>query len=617
MKKTMIFKLLACFMAMLMLISCLSAGFVSACPDVELFSYDDFEYEIMTDYDDDYNEYQYISIIDYTGNSAHVEIPPEIDGVPVTEISYMTFCDNLTITSVCVPSSVTYIGDGAFENCENLAEINLPSTLTYIGDNILLGTKYAADNYEDGVLYLDNYLIHANSLELPENVTVKDGTTLISAYAFFSSDIKSVSLPSSLRKINSSAFAYCEKLTDIEIAEGVEEFDYGTFSDCYSLTEISLPASLKYIGTGCFSFCTSLTSFELPENIEEITDGLLSGCENLTSFEISDNVYYIGYEAFANTGIKSLHIPASVTYISSMANSSALENITVDSKNETYFAKDNVLFERYFIDGSIRITRIGCNESLQNYVVPDDVVTIDYGALKGNNTIKSLTLGKNVENVYDYDAPSLESFNVHPENKYFSSVDGVLLTDEGKTLEFYPIGKKDKEYTVPAEVTSISSECFYYNPYLTELTIPNTVKKLNHTVVEGCDSLTTINMSPCEATYSWPFLFCDKLTTINFDGVYNSWVNMDIECYNDSTNGIYLYCKDGTVELQAPELEYELGDVNMDNTINIKDATAIQKYLANLIDLNDTAYELADYNMDTTVSIKDATTIQKFLAGLI
>ncbi|MBQ8572957.1 MAG: dockerin type I repeat-containing protein [Ruminococcus sp.] len=65
------------------------------------------------------------------------------------------------------------------------------------------------------------------------------------------------------------------------------------------------------------------------------------------------------------------------------------------------------------------------------------------------------------------------------------------------------------------------------------------------------------------------------------------------------------------------ESEFELGDVNRDGKINIKDATAIQKYVAKLVEFDEEQLALADFNGDTKVNVKDATTIQKKIAGLI
>ncbi len=66
-----------------------------------------------------------------------------------------------------------------------------------------------------------------------------------------------------------------------------------------------------------------------------------------------------------------------------------------------------------------------------------------------------------------------------------------------------------------------------------------------------------------------------------------------------------------------PEVLGLLGDVNCDEKVNIKDATAIQKHIANLTSLIDEGYALADATQDTKVNIKDATAIQKHIAGMV
>ena len=64
---------------------------------------------------------------------------------------------------------------------------------------------------------------------------------------------------------------------------------------------------------------------------------------------------------------------------------------------------------------------------------------------------------------------------------------------------------------------------------------------------------------------------------------------------------------------------YPIGDVNLDNKVDVKDATLLQKYAANVADavLNDIQLNLADVKKDGIIDIRDATTIQMFAAGLI
>ncbi len=57
-----------------------------------------------------------------------------------------------------------------------------------------------------------------------------------------------------------------------------------------------------------------------------------------------------------------------------------------------------------------------------------------------------------------------------------------------------------------------------------------------------------------------------------------------------------------------------LGDANLDAKVNVKDATAIQKHIAQIAELNDDGLVCADCNSDIAVNIKDATWIQKFVA---
>lgn len=61
---------------------------------------------------------------------------------------------------------------------------------------------------------------------------------------------------------------------------------------------------------------------------------------------------------------------------------------------------------------------------------------------------------------------------------------------------------------------------------------------------------------------------------------------------------------------------YNQGDVNLDSNVNIKDATLIQKHIANLSVIDDLQISLADVDGKLGVNIKDATHLQKWIAGV-
>ena len=71
-----------------------------------------------------------------------------------------------------------------------------------------------------------------------------------------------------------------------------------------------------------------------------------------------------------------------------------------------------------------------------------------------------------------------------------------------------------------------------------------------------------------------------------------------------------------TFNASASDSNRLLGDGNQDSTVNIKDATAVQKHLADILKLSDTGLKLSDTDQNGTLNIKDATTIQKWLAGI-
>ncbi len=115
----------------------------------------------------------------------------------VTSIGNGAFWDCENLTSVTIGDSVTSIGNYAFEKCNSLTSITIPDSVTSIGERAFTGTGYYnnASNWKNGVLYIDNCLIEANSYEIPQNYTINEETRVIAG----------------------GAFEFCSSLTDIYI----------------------------------------------------------------------------------------------------------------------------------------------------------------------------------------------------------------------------------------------------------------------------------------------------------------------------------------------------------------------------------------------------------------
>jgi hypothetical protein len=101
---------------------------ISACMLMaqQTYSYGDFVTEIWQ-----VNGRQSAVIVGYNGASAHVNIPDQINGYPVTGITDNAFRSR-NIASVAFPSTLLFIGDYAFYD-NNLTSVSLPASVTSIG----------------------------------------------------------------------------------------------------------------------------------------------------------------------------------------------------------------------------------------------------------------------------------------------------------------------------------------------------------------------------------------------------------------------------------------------------------------------------------------------------
>lgn len=135
-------------------------------------------------------------------------------------IEYDAFYES-SLTSIVIPNSVQYIYGGAFEDCEDLANIDLSDNLLYLGDDslsydgALTSVEVPASVTEFGIAVFNHSgivtLVLNNEFEqLPEE-------TLYSCY-----NLETITLPSSLKIITSDDFGGLSKLDTIHF-KGAKE----------------------------------------------------------------------------------------------------------------------------------------------------------------------------------------------------------------------------------------------------------------------------------------------------------------------------------------------------------------------------------------------------------
>ncbi|MBQ9743784.1 MAG: leucine-rich repeat domain-containing protein [Clostridia bacterium] len=297
-----------------------------------------------------------------------IVIPSEYDGKPVTSIADYAL-SNSGISSVVVPDTVTYIGNGAFAGCSRLKSINIPDSVTYIGYSAFqYCLSLESINIPDSVTYIGSSAFY--ECQNLSNASVGKNVQYIGPSTFFncpnltyneygncyylgseankylilisakSTDITSASIPSSTKFIGRCAFANCSKLTSVAIPESVIFIDYQAFNGCNMLSDINIPDGVKYIGAEAFRGCTNAietegdvsyvdkwvigckknaTSVTLRNDTVGIAGGAFYECQILNTVVIPDSVKTIGYMAFSFSGISYITIPDTVTLINSSA----------------------------------------------------------------------------------------------------------------------------------------------------------------------------------------------------------------------------------------------------------------------------------------------------------
>ncbi len=423
-------KVISLLFAVMMIVTSLPFAGISALAATS----GDFEYEILDD--------GTAEITDYTGSAETLEIPATLDGYTVTSIGdeAFGFCESLT--SVTIPDSVTSIGGNAFNSCYRLTSITIPDSVTSIGSDAFSYTGYYIDgtNWENGVLYIGNHLVAANSLvygEVPAEYSINAGTVTIADRAFYAcGSLTSVTIPDSVTSIGDSAFYNCGSLKSITVDEhnknyssqdgvlfnkekteliqypiGNERTSYGipngvaiigdeAFSYCNGLTDVTIPESVTSIGYGAFEYCGGLTSVTIPDGVTSIGDLAFWNCGSLTDITIPNSVTNIGLSAFSGTG-----------YYNDNAN---WENGVLYIGNHLIAANFGEVSSEYSInEGTATIADyafFGCI-GLTNVTIPYSITSIGASAFGGCIGLTNVTIPDSVTSIGDgaFDFSAIET----------------------------------------------------------------------------------------------------------------------------------------------------------------------------------------------------------------
>ena len=172
-------------------------------------------------------------------NLTEITIP---DSVTSIDTSTFTTCANLT--SVIIGNGTTEILSYAFAHCDNLTTVTLGDKVRYIADDAfaycsnLNYTQYG-NAYYLGTATNPYYALIRNTNSNFSTYEIHAQTVLIAAEAFYNCPrLTRITIPDSVKYINSSAFAYCSNLSLVMLDKGVEFIDDNAFLYCSELLSL-------------------------------------------------------------------------------------------------------------------------------------------------------------------------------------------------------------------------------------------------------------------------------------------------------------------------------------------------------------------------------------------
>jgi hypothetical protein len=194
-----------------------------------------------------------VSVIYGSTRTGNIVIPSQVvfDGkiYTVTGIDLEAFSYRGP-TSVSIPSSISYVGPYAFDDCSSLSAVYITDLeawckITFSGLSVSNPLEIAHHLYLNGTEIKD--------------LVIPDGITSIRGMAFIGcSSLTSIMIPNSVTSIGGSAFAKCSGLTSVTIPNSVTSIGYRAFAECNELSSLLIPSSVTSIGGSAFYGCEDL-----------------------------------------------------------------------------------------------------------------------------------------------------------------------------------------------------------------------------------------------------------------------------------------------------------------------------------------------------------------------
>ena len=219
--------------------------------------------------------------------------------------------------------------------------------------------------------------------------------------------------------------------------------------------ELVLPDSIRRIGESAFCACDGFEGeIVVPEGVKTLKYMTFLGCNNIYCVNLPST--YVG------------------PFNSQIFDMENLLEINIHEDNKQFCSVDGVVFSK-----DMKKLIIVPEARTGSYTVPETVETVEINAFQGSQLSEIVLPACYTEDsqysVF-HDAENLESIKYHENNEKYCSVNGAVLTKDGKTLLYVPKGKTGT-FTVPETVETITENSFR-STGLSEIIISESVKTI-------------------------------------------------------------------------------------------------------------------------------------------
>ncbi|MGN0469883.1 MAG: leucine-rich repeat domain-containing protein, partial [Acutalibacteraceae bacterium] len=143
---------------------------------------------------------------------------------------------------------------------------------------------------EDNTAQIIGIKSDETSIEIPEKIGQYTVSAIGNSAFKGKTNLKSVTLPDTLKVIDDYAFDCCTNLENITIPDSVEKIGKAAFFSCTRLKSVDVSGNLKTVGDGAFYDCLSLESISLPDSTTTVGEYVFGNCKSLQSAKLGSSL---------------------------------------------------------------------------------------------------------------------------------------------------------------------------------------------------------------------------------------------------------------------------------------------------------------------------------------